>query len=166
MSGDSDKQHQLLYYPLKTGTPPWNSPPIGFALDSLALAAPLLALRSLSSSLCHIRPHRSVIIDGKYWSSRVLITLLVIRMSWINDRGLLSAGQEDKTSIAQKDRKKRAGTGEMGNGNGKTAVKDFNNFVREKNWMHNSGLVSKKDRFSANSQNILVYFLQRYAVWQ
>lgn len=47
--------------------------------------------------------------------------------------GLSSAGQEDKTSIAQKDRKKRAGTGDMGNRNGKTAVKDFNNFVREKN---------------------------------
>lgn len=65
MSGDSDKQHQLLYYP-ENGKTIVILRQSASLLDSLALATPLLALRSPPSSLCHIRPHRSGIIDRKH----------------------------------------------------------------------------------------------------
>lgn len=65
-------------------------------LNSLALVRPPFALRSLSSSSCNIRPHWSAIIDDKHWSGRVLIPLLVIRMSWINDRGYRAQDRKTK----------------------------------------------------------------------
>lgn len=66
-------------------------------MNSLTWARFMLFPKSLSRFLCRIRPDWPAVIEGKHWLGSILITLLVIRMSWINDWGLLNARCEDKT---------------------------------------------------------------------
>lgn len=58
-----------------------------FSLLNIPTSATLLfSPKSLSSFLCRVRPDWSGVIDEEHRFGRALITLLVIRTSWINDR--------------------------------------------------------------------------------
>lgn len=62
--------------------------PIFYSISNSLALRTVFTPKSLSSRfLCSIRKDWSAIIDGTHWLASVLITLLGIRTSWINDRG-------------------------------------------------------------------------------
>lgn len=92
---------------------------------SFLLLMTLFTPKSLSSSfLCSIRNDWSAITDEKHWLGSILITLSVIRASWINDNGYwaidvrtkpLWSGREEREKMRKKKMRKVRIWGEVKN---------------------------------------------------